>query len=75
MLKQIILDICSQQIENDRDFYYNIMLQLETTAERNQRLSEKQRVERQIKKQFGFDVDIEDLNRTSFDSEEEKTST
>lgn len=71
-LKQIILDICSQQIENDRDFYYNMMLQLETTAERNQRLAEKQRVERQIKKQFGFDVDIEDLNRTSFDSEEEK---
>lgn len=69
-LKQIILDICSQEIENDRDLYYNIILQLETTAERNQRLAEKQRVERQIKNQFGFD--IEDLNRTSFDSEEEK---
>ena len=31
-LKQIILDICSQEIVNDRDLYYNIILQLETTA-------------------------------------------
>ncbi len=71
-LKLIILDICSQELENDRDLYYNIMLQLETTAERNQRLAEKQRIERQIKNQFGFEVDIEDLNRTSFESEDEK---
>jgi hypothetical protein len=71
-LKLIILDICSQEIEDDRELYYNIVLQLETTAERNQRLAEKKRIEKQIKNQFGFDVDLEDLNRTSFDSEEEK---
>lgn len=71
-LKQFILDICSQEIEHNRDFYYNIILQLETTAERNQRLAEKQRIERQIKNQFGFDVDIEDINKTTFNSEEEK---
>lgn len=71
-LKQLIFDICSQEIENNRDFYYNIILQLETTAERNQRLAEKQRIERQLKNQFGFDVDIEDINKSNFNSEEEK---
>lgn len=72
VLKQCILDICSQEMENNRDFYYNIILQLETTAERNLRLAEKQRIERQIKRQFGIDVDIEEMNKTTFNSEEEK---
>jgi hypothetical protein len=71
-LKQCILDICNQEIESNRDFYYFIILKLETTAERNQRLAEKQRIERQIKNQFGFDVDIEEINKTNFNSEEEK---
>jgi hypothetical protein len=71
-LKVIILDICQQEIQYNRDFYFGIMLQLETTAERNHRLAEKREAEKQIKQQFGFDIDIEDLNRTSFNSEEEK---
>jgi hypothetical protein len=71
-LKLYILDICGEEIGNNREFYYNIILQLETTAERNQRVFEKQRIERQIKNQFGFDVDIEEINKTNFSSEEEK---
>ena len=71
-LKLYILDICGEEIANNREFYYNIILQLETTAERNQRVLEKQRIERQIKNQFGFDVDIEEINKTNFNSEEEK---
>ena len=71
-LKACILEICSSEIENDRAFYYNIILQLETTSERNLRLAEKQRVEQQIKNQYGVDVDLDDLSNKNFKTEEER---
>lgn len=72
LLKACILEICSSEIENDRAFYYNIILQLETTSERNLRLAEKQRVEQQIKNQYGVDVDLDDLSNKNFKTEEER---
>lgn len=72
LLKACILEICSNEIENDRAFYYNIILQLETTSERNLRLAEKQRVEQQIKNQYGVDVDLDDLSNKNFKTEEER---
>lgn len=72
LLKTCILEICSNEIENDRAFYYNIILQLETTSERNHRLAEKQRIEQQIKNQYGVDVDLDDLSNKNFKTEEER---
>lgn len=72
ILKACILEICSNEIEHDRAFYYAIMLQLETTAERNYRLLEKQRIEEQIKNQYGFDIDLDDISNKDFKTEEER---
>ncbi len=72
ILKTCILEICSNEIEHDRTFYYAIMLQLETTAERNYRLLEKQRIEEQIKNQYGFDIDLDDLSNKDFKTQEEQ---
>jgi hypothetical protein len=70
-LRQLILET-SFELKEDRDFYFDLIKKLETTAERNQRIALKQKAERQLKQQFGVDVDIDELNKTNFSSEEER---
>lgn len=74
ILRLILFERCEDGMQEDRAFYFDIYKKLETTAERNQRLNKKQQTERQIKKQFGFDVDIDELNKTDFASNEERES-
>ncbi len=71
-LRQLILETSFEKLKDDRDFYFDLIKKLETTAERNQRLSLKQKAERQLKQQFGVEVDIDELNKTNFSSEEER---
>jgi hypothetical protein len=71
-LRQLILETSFEKLKEDRDFYFDLIKKLETTAERNQRISLKQKAERQLKQQFGVDVDIDELNKTNFSSEEER---
>lgn len=71
-LRQLILETSFENLKEDRDFYFDLIKKLETTAERNQRIALKQKAERQLKQQFGVDVDIDELNKTNFSSEEER---
>ena len=71
-LRQLILEASFEKLKEDRDFYFDLIKKLETTAERNQRIALKQKAERQLKQQFGVDVDIDELNKTNFSSEEER---
>jgi hypothetical protein len=71
-LRQLILETSFEKLKEDRDFYFDLIKKLETTAERNQRIALKQKAERQLKQQFGVDVDIDELNKTNFSSEEER---
>jgi hypothetical protein len=68
----LILETSFEKLKEDRDFYFDLIKKLETTAERNQRIALKQKAERQLKQQFGVDVDIDELNKTNFSSEEER---
>lgn len=72
VLRQLILDECFKYLDNDRTFYFEIIKQIETTAERNNRIALKRKTEKQIKEQFGVDVDIDELNKTSFATDEER---
>lgn len=71
-LRQLILETSFEKLKEDRDFYFDLIKKLETTAERNQRIALKQKAERQLKQQFGVAVDIDELNKTNFSSEEER---
>lgn len=71
-LRQLILETSFEKLKEDRDFYFDLIKKLETTAERNQRITLKQKAERQLKQQFGVEVDIDELNKTNFSSEEER---
>lgn len=71
-LRELILEECYENLDDNRTFYFSLIKKLETTAERNQRLSLKHKAEKQIKKRFGVDVDFDELNKTEFTSEEER---
>jgi hypothetical protein len=71
-LRQLILEECYEKLDDNHTFYFSLIKKLETTAERNQRLSLKHKAEEQIKKRFGVDVDFDELNKTEFTSEEER---
>jgi hypothetical protein len=71
-LRQLILETSFEKLNEDRNFYFELIKKLETTAERNQRMVLKQKAERQLKQQFGMDVDVDELNKTNFSSEEER---
>jgi hypothetical protein len=59
-------------MSSDRNFYFSIVKQLETTEEKNQRIKEKEAAEKELKEKFGIDVDIDDMNKTDFSSDEER---
>lgn len=73
-LRRYLLDICNDSMMEDSSFYGNYRDQLETKFERMERLRYKSQMESKIKQKFGVEVDLDDLNRTKFDSEEEKES-
>ncbi|EKJ85817.1 hypothetical protein CLV96_2973 [Leptospira meyeri] len=73
-LRRYLLDICNDSIMEDSSFYGNYRDQLETKFERLERLRYKNQMESKIKQKFGVEIDLDDLNRTQFDSEEERES-
>ncbi|PJZ44229.1 hypothetical protein [Leptospira brenneri] len=73
-LRRYLLDICTDSILEDPSFYSQFRDQLETKLERMDRLRSKIQMESKIKQKFGFEIDLDDLNRTQFDSEEERSS-
>jgi hypothetical protein len=66
-LRQLILETSFEKLNEDRNFYFELIKKLETTAERNQRMVLKQKAERQLKQQFGMDVDVDELNKDFFE--------
>ncbi|TGM77674.1 hypothetical protein EHR01_08700 [Leptospira mtsangambouensis] len=73
-LRRYLLDICNDSMMEDSSFYGNYRDQLETKFERMERLRHKSQMESKIKQKFGVEIDLDDLNRTEFDSEEERES-
>ncbi|MCW7470946.1 hypothetical protein [Leptospira kanakyensis] len=71
-LRRYLLDICTDFILEDPNFYGKFRDQLETKFERMERLRYKNQMESKIKNTFGVDIDLDDLNRTQFDSEEDR---
>lgn len=73
-LRRYLLDICTDSILEDTNFYGKYRDQLETKFERLERLRYKNQMESRIKNTFGIEIDLDDMNRTGFDSEEERES-
>nr|WP_244242050.1 hypothetical protein [Leptospira kanakyensis] len=73
-LRRYLLDICTDSILEDPNFYGKFRDQLETKFERMERLRYKNQMESKIKQKFGVEIDLDDLNRTQFDSEEDRES-
>ncbi|MCW7483138.1 hypothetical protein [Leptospira kanakyensis] len=73
-LRRYLLDICTDSILEDPNFYGKFRDQLETKFERMERLRYKNQMESKIKQKFGVEIDLDELNRTQFDSEEERES-
>ncbi|TGK83013.1 hypothetical protein EHQ24_06785 [Leptospira noumeaensis] len=71
-LRRYLLDICTDSILEAPNFYGKYRDQLETKFERMERLRYKNQMESKIKNTFGIEIDLDDLNRTAFDSEEER---
>jgi hypothetical protein len=71
-IRRFLLESCVEALNEDYDFYQNYIEILETKSERMERLSRKKRTEAQLRKQFGVDVDLDDLNRTDFEDDEER---
>lgn len=71
-LRELILEACEEGMDEDRSFYLNILYKIETPEERNYRLKEKKKAEKYFKKKFGLDVDLDELNKTDFESREER---
>lgn len=70
--RNMLLDTCHENSENPKytKFYYKASLQLETLAEKKEREYEMKKAEREIKKQFGFDVDMEEMASADFNDPE-----
>ncbi|MDF3820358.1 hypothetical protein P3G55_10630 [Leptospira sp. 96542] len=71
-LRNYLLEICYDHYLEDKKFYEFYLENLETKSERTKRLLAKMSVEKKIKSQFGLDIDLDELNQTKFDSEEER---
>lgn len=73
-LRRYLLDICNDNLTEDPEFYNPFRDQLETKFEKMERIRYKNQMESRIKQTFGVDIDLDDFNRTQFDSEEERVS-
>ncbi|MCW7492671.1 hypothetical protein ND861_08945 [Leptospira sp. 2 VSF19] len=73
-LRRYLLDICNDSMMEDTGFYGIYRDQLETKFEKMERIRYKNQMESRIKNTFGIDIDLDDMNRTTFDSEEERES-
>ncbi|TGL41374.1 hypothetical protein [Leptospira perdikensis] len=73
-LRRYLLDICTDSILENPNFYGKYRDELETKFERMERLRHKNQMESKIKNTFGIEIDLDDMNRTGFDSEEERES-
>ena len=70
--RNMLLDICHENSENPKytQFYYKASLQLETLAEKKEREYEMKKAEREMKKRFGLDVDMEEMASADFSDPE-----
>ncbi|WP_244932607.1 hypothetical protein [Leptospira yanagawae] len=73
-LRRYLLDICNDNLTEDPEFYNPFRDQLETKFEKMERIRYKNQMESRIKQTFGVDIDLDDFNRTQFDTEEERES-
>ncbi|MCG6146306.1 hypothetical protein LFX16_17575 [Leptospira bandrabouensis] len=73
-LRRYLLEMCNDSMMDDTNFYGPLRDQLETKFEKMERLRYKNQMEARIKNTFGIDIDLDDMNRTGFDSEEERES-
>nr|WP_244245382.1 hypothetical protein [Leptospira kemamanensis] len=73
-LRRYLLDMCNDSLAEDPEFYTPFRDQLETKFEKLERIRYKNQMESRIKQTFGMDIDLDDFNRTQFDSDEERES-
>jgi len=72
-LRIIILKECYQNLNrNNHSFYLDIIKKVENSEEKKIREKQKKNAELKIKKSFGLDVDIDELYKSVFESDEEK---
>lgn len=71
-LRRYLLDMCNDALAEDSEFYSPFRDQLETKFEKMERIRYKNQMESRIKQTFGVDIDLDDFNRTQFDSDEER---
>jgi hypothetical protein len=71
-LRRYLLDMCNDALAEDSEFYSPFRDQLETKFEKMERIRYKNQMESRIKQTFGVEIDLDDFNRTQFDSDEER---
>lgn len=71
-IRRYLMEACYEGLAEDHKFYMDYLERLETKSETMNRVSQKERAEAQIKKEFGVDIDLDELNQTKFDSEEDR---
>nr|WP_246846443.1 hypothetical protein [Leptospira biflexa] len=71
-LRRYLLDMCNDALAEDSEFYTPFRDQLETKFEKMERIRYKNQMESRIKQTFGVEIDLDDFNRTQFDSDEER---
>lgn len=71
-LRRYLLDMCNDALAEDSEFYIPFRDQLETKFEKMERIRYKNQMESRIKQTFGVEIDLDDFNRTQFDSDEER---
>ncbi|MDZ4726407.1 MAG: hypothetical protein SH817_09630 [Leptospira sp.] len=71
-IRRYLMESAYELLSEDNAFYLGLIEVLETKAEKQERLGNKRRAEAQIKQKFGVDIDLDELNQTEFDSEEER---
>lgn len=71
-LRRYLLQICNDTYYEDPKFYGKFREHLETKFERLERERYKNQVEAKIKAQFGVEIDMDELNQTYFETDEER---
>lgn len=69
-IRRYLLESAHELLSEDTPFYMGLIEALETKMERKERLAHKLRAEAQIKRQFGMEIDLDELNQTEFEDEE-----
>ncbi|XDD48404.1 hypothetical protein AB3N60_18880 [Leptospira sp. WS39.C2] len=73
-LRRYLLEFCNDNLADNTEFYSGYRDQLETKFEKLERIRYKNQMESRIKQTFGVEIDLDDFNRTQFDSDKERES-